>query len=138
MTTSQKKNLILGLIAAAAGAFAIYRLSTFESSAKLPSDYTVQGVCLACKAEAGLTQSVRERPPFECSSCKSKSVFPWFYCPQCKKRFVPPPEKRRDGSIGLPIVPSCPSCKATNAGNFDVLDPEQEGAPAMPVPSMPK
>ena len=134
----KKKNLIMGAIIVVAGAIAIYQF--FGSSAKpeFPTDYTVQGVCLACRAESPLTQGIRVRPPFDCPKCSVKAVCPWYYCPTCKKRFVPPPEKGSDGVLRMPIVPSCPGCKGTNSAGYDPSDPEQTPGGDFDLPALPK
>lgn len=132
------KNMILGGVIVLVGGFAIYRLVGSSPKPDFPSEYTIQGVCLLCKAETPLTQRIRERPPFECSKCDGNSVFPWHYCPNCRKRFVPPPEKGGDGVLRLPIVPTCPGCKGANATGFDPNDPEQKPEGDFPLPALPK
>lgn len=135
---SNKKNLILGAIIVLAGGFAVFRLIGGSSKPDFPHEYTIQGVCLNCKAESPLTQQIRERPPFVCAKCGVKGVVPWYYCPNCKKRFVPTPEKGADGVIRMPIVPTCPGCHKTNGGAFDPSDPEQKPTGDLPLPALPK
>lgn len=132
------KNLILGAVLLAVGGVAIYRFLGSSAKPSFPSEYTIQGVCLACNAETPLTQRIRERPPFACSKCNAKAVFPWHYCPKCRKRFVPPPAKGGDGVLRLPIVPTCPGCNGTNATGFDPNDPEQTPVGDFALPALPK
>lgn len=137
MKPAVKNGILIGIVVVAGG-FAAYRLYDTSSGPSVPKDYTVQGVCLSCRAEAELTQSIRERPPFACKSCNAKSVFPWFYCPTCKKRFVPTPSKIAEGIVRLPVVPTCPGCGGNKGMSLNPTDPEQKPAGDLPLPAMPK
>jgi hypothetical protein len=138
MESGKKRTVILLSVAGVLLAVAAYRLFTgSRATAVLPSQYTVEGVCLACKGESRATQSVRERPPLECEKCKARALYFWFYCPDCGKQFVPELERRSEGPPALPIVIRCPGCKSARGTQYEPNDPEQKPTGKLGLPKWP-
>lgn len=82
---------------------------------KYPRQLTVDGVCLACKQEVkARIKAVSDFAPYDCPNCKEMAVYPWFYCDNCRKRFVPEliPGAGHDGKPALPAAPKCSGCRS--------------------------
>ena len=138
MGSSAKRNAVLIGIAAALIGLAAYRfVSAPGTKPDYPKRYTVQGVCLACKLDSEATQNVSERPPLECPKCRQRALFFWFYCPDCKKQFVPDLQRRADGTPGLPVVITCPGCRSAHGAQYEPKDPEQKPVGKLPLPKWP-
>lgn len=135
--TKQQKNVALGgvavLLLAAAG-FRFYRVATSES---VPAQIEANAVCLACQQEVAIQAGLADRPPWKCPRCGQQAVFPWMYCAHCRVRFVPQPERKPDGSWGLPVVPVCPKCGGAEVGSYlgEAMDQVPEGD--LPLPPWP-
>jgi hypothetical protein len=131
------KKIVLLVVALGAFGIAGYMMFRQTGQAQLPTEYRISGVCLACKQEATATSKLSERPPFECQKCRKAAVFPWFYCGQCNKRFVPNLERRGGGPAHLPVVPACPKCGSTSTGAYFPDDPDVKPAGDLPLPTWP-
>lgn len=131
------KNLVLTAVSVVLLGFAGFMFLRSSSKAELPTEYRIEGICLACKKPADKTQKLSARPPFECPACKQVSVYPWSFCRQCKNRFVPDLQRGGDGPPRLPVVPVCVLCKSTNCGAYDSLDPECKPVGDAPLPKWP-
>lgn len=138
MSAGAKRNAILISVVVVVGGVAAYRfIAAPGSKPDYPKQYTVQGVCLACKQESEATQGVTERPPLECSKCRQRALFYWFYCPDCKKQFVPELQRRTDGPAGLPVVITCPGCRSARGEQYEPKDPDQKPVGKLPLPKWP-
>lgn len=108
--------------------------------AKYPTKVYGKGVCLETKAEIDYVREQGQYPPFVNPATGRRTVYPWWYCPACNKRFVPALIPARDG--GPPRMqqpPSCPLCGSGSVGGWYPADPDQ-ASPAgdAPLPEMPK
>jgi hypothetical protein len=119
------KNLILvGLsvvIFATAGAIGFWATRGKPRFAEL---YLINGVCLSCLWDGEASYKANEGQPAVCPSCNKRAVYEWYYCQDCRKRFVP----ALDRSTNPPTVPPfspCPGCYCTNVGAWDPRFPEQ-------------
>lgn len=137
MKSSVTRNLVLGGIAAACIAIAAWRFFQERNAGALPSEYTVKAVCMTCRAEVECTQTLRTRPPLPCPKCSAKTAVPWFYCPDCKKRYVPRFVKGEDGVVRMPIVPACSGCGSARGQPYEPNDPEHKPTGDVPPPALP-
>lgn len=131
------RNSVLIVFAAAAGGFALWRLLGTQSAPEYPTHYNMQGVCLACKAKVGANPKIVDRPPYVCEKCGKQAVYPWYFCPKCKHRFVPALEKRGEGPPVLPMIPTCPKCRGNGGSPWIEADPEQQTDVEYPLPAWP-
>ena len=136
MKKEVKNALMAAVIVLAIGVVALrmFRGGGGGGPAPLPTDYTIEGVCMACKAQARLTQNLRERPPFECATCKKAAVYPWMYCPDCRYRFIPNLEKSENGPPRFPVVPACTHCGKARGTGYDSRDTDQKPVGDAPLP----
>lgn len=79
----------------------------------------MHGVCLRTGNEFTLTVPVSERAPYENPDTGERTVYSWWYCYDCKHRFVPPPVASRDGGLTAPTMPACPECGSMSTGAYD-------------------
>jgi predicted RNA-binding Zn-ribbon protein involved in translation (DUF1610 family) len=137
-----QRNLALGGLAVVLLAAAVYLyFSRSRVGAELPTQARVQGVCLACERSVEITHAVNEIAPFRCPECGEQAVYPWKYCYQCNKRFVPNPVRYPgEEHPRLPSIPVCPLCGGSRTGGYNPNNPRQapEGddapLPAWPIP----
>ena len=135
MSTGQR-NLLLGGIAIAALAVSVVLFARGRSAGALPNQYSIRGICLACQKESQSTHGLTEEPPFVCPHCGKQAVYPWFYCFECQKRFVPDLARPGPGQpLRFPSWPSCPcpNCRSSRVGQFDpALQPTPLGDAPLP------
>lgn len=138
MGDSARRNIVLGGSVIVLFALAAYLyFSRAGAQAELPQEYTIDGVCLACQQEARITASFDEPAPSACPHCGERAVYPWMYCFDCKKRFIPNLEQRGSGPPRYPIVPSCRACGSRNVGQYVPEDPLQKPIGDAPLPEWP-
>jgi hypothetical protein len=131
---------VLGAAAVVMLAIAAYLFATHRSSeAQYPSHYTVQTVCLATGEEFPVTSKVTEREPYANPKTGRRTLFPWYFCYNCKYRFVPTPIPSAGGEPPrLPMVPTCPHCGNQGGSSWDPSDPAQaHPAGTAPLPKVP-
>ena len=106
----------------------------------LPTEVTAQCVCLETKQEFSLNYGLRDRPPLENPDTGRRTVFPWWYCQKCNKRFVPNLIPGRGGGPPrTPPIPSCPLCGSNRVGVWNPRNPESaEPDGDAPLPELPK
>lgn len=115
MSDTTRKWAALGIAVVAITLATILFLRNASDHRKYPQELTVDGVCLNCKQEVkARVQATSDFAPYDCPSCKDTSVYPWFYCDNCRKRFVPEliPGAGKNGKPALPIAPKCTACKS--------------------------
>jgi hypothetical protein len=133
--TAAKKNLLLGVgvavLLAAAGVLFFTRGG--NAQAKYPTGYVVQGVDLETKADVTIHATNKESAPFVNPSTGKRTVYPWYFCEECKLRFVPAlVASKTGGPPKLPMIPACPKCGHSGTP-WSPEDPEQ-ATPAGDVP----
>lgn len=132
------RNAAIATLSLAVLGYAGLRLSgVLDRQRPLPRAYSAAAVCLACKSEAFITVDFRSPPPLVCPRCGATAVFPWMYCPACKHRFVPAPEKDEQGVLRRPVVPLCPVCGGAGGTPLDPNDESQVVERDAPLPSVP-
>lgn len=116
--SGQTRNLLLGglavTITGAAGYF--FFSNRGSSGAVSATTYEFRGACLACKQPVQTTQHFDENFPLKCPKCGQAAVYPWYYCYQCKKRFVPELDRSGSGPPRVPMGPRCTACGSDNVG----------------------
>lgn len=122
----KQRNILLGAISVVAlvAAGAVF-LGGFGRPPKLPATFTIKGVCLACQEEVEAQHAQDEHAPLICPQCSEFAVYPWLYCFDCSKRFVPALVRPDDG--GPLRVPSFPVCPACGAQHFAAYIPDMPG-----------
>jgi DNA-directed RNA polymerase subunit RPC12/RpoP len=134
-----KRNLIFGIVAVALLGFAGYRLfSTTRNPIRLPEDITTYGVCLACGQDAIVGHKLRANAPFECQRCGEMAVYPWYYCYDCMRRFVPPlgRDNPNEPAHVLPM-PRCTACGCRAVAPYDPERPDQAPVEDVEPPEWP-
>jgi hypothetical protein len=135
------KNLLLGAAAVVMLALAVYIYRTRPpADAQYPTECTVSTVCLETKEEVSVTSKMTERAPFVNPKTGRRTLYPWYFCNNCKFRFVPTPIPSSDGEAPrLPIAPTCPHCGAQSACSWDQSSPSQaKPAGTAELPKVPK
>lgn len=110
------------------------------SGANLPAELTARCVCLETHQEFTLKYGVRDAPPLVNPNTGRRTVYPWWYCPECNKRFIPDlvPDPR-GGPPKPPPIPSCPLCGSNRVGTWDPAIPEQANPDGdAPLPELPQ
>jgi DNA-directed RNA polymerase subunit RPC12/RpoP len=130
-----KRNMLLGGVAAILLAFAGYRVF-FGATGKpeLPDMYTSYGICLACGQEATVVHSKDQREPFHCEACGHDAVYSWWFCDDCRYRFIPE-LIRRPGEPPRPTpFPVCTHCNCKGVAGWDPENPNMvpEGQAKLP------
>jgi hypothetical protein len=123
-----QRNVLLGIISVAAISVAAYMFTSQRAGSQPGSTQaTTHGVCLACEQESVVQHALGEYAPFACSQCDELAVYPWFYCYECQKRFVPALHRPKPGEpLRLPMSARCPSCGGGDVGLYDPMLPTQE------------
>jgi hypothetical protein len=106
----------VGLIVLAVVVFGVAGYFVWPSKGKtgVESGTAVDGVCLACKAESVSQHKLGEAMPYTCPKCSQAAVYPWYFCFDCKHKFVPMLERGADGRAPrIPTSPICPLCHKT-------------------------
>jgi hypothetical protein len=133
----KRKFVLLGLAAVIlAAAVVLYIVRMPRPELEIGTSYTVLGVCLETKKEFEVEASFREVAPFKNPETGRATVYTWWFCNQCKYRFVPAPQAAPPHR--LPIAASCPHCQSGNTCSWGKGMPEMD-APAgdCPLPPMP-
>ena len=130
------KSAVLGGVALVVLGGAAYLFFKPRAAVSFPTRYTIEGVCLACHAQDRVDAKLTDPPPHRCSKCGQSAIFGWYYCQDCKKRFVPNPVKSAD-RISLPVIPSCGGCGSQRVSQYASDDPEQTPAGDAPLPKWP-
>jgi hypothetical protein len=119
-----KRNTWLGIIAAILIAFAGYRLF-FGASQRvdLPDTFTGHGVCLACEEESLIVYQKGEREPFPCEACGQRSVYAWWFCDDCRHRFVPELVRQPDEPPRPTPFPYCTRCGCRGVAGWEPDNP---------------
>jgi Zn ribbon nucleic-acid-binding protein len=136
----QKKQLVLVLVAL--GAFGIAAYLVFGRSAstvQIGKNFTEAGVCLSCKAEGQVSYPREEPAPHRCPKCGEQAFYPYYFCNDCKYRFVPPLVAGPAGTPpGLPLGAVCPRCQSSSVGPWFADQPGYEPEGTMPLPKWPQ
>ena len=122
----------IALLGFGGAGFVAYR--NFAGAGALPATLEGKGVCIACKQEVTAKHSALEPEPLKCPACGEKSVFKWWYCSDCHRRFVPKPELGEGGIVMLPMRPRCSGCSCESVTYFieDFVDQSPIGDVELP------
>lgn len=116
-----QRNVLLGGIAIAAIAVAVI-IFTRTGPAARPESFAFNGVCLSCQKDVKQVVPLNEYAPFTCPHCATQAVYPWFYCNECNRRFVP--DLVRPDPAGPWRIPQGIACRACGSGNVGSWDPD--------------
>ncbi|MGD8451211.1 MAG: hypothetical protein PVJ57_05280 [Phycisphaerae bacterium] len=131
----KQRNVVLGSIAVIALLVALYMFFGFGSGRQRPDTYTIQGLCLGCQQEVKLSFAAGEREPYECPQCRQMAVYPWLYCYECQKLFIPNLVRGADGEpLRYPGHPACPACRTQHVGSYVPELPTQKPTGKLPPP----
>ncbi len=112
---AQQRNALMGGLAIIAIAAAAVVFFTFRGGReKISEQFTGNGVCLACQWDGEFSYARDDRAPYVCPDCGDQAVYLWYYCNDCKHRFVP----ELDRSTVPPRIPIGVTC--TNCGGRHV------------------
>ena len=137
MSTGSRQLLLLGIVIVAFGG-AGYSIFGRKSGPSVAKEFTETGVCLSCKAEGEVTYPRAEVAPHRCPKCDAQAFYPFYFCFECKKRFVPALVQRQAGEpLRLPLGVACTSCGGSNVSPFLPNQPEYEPAGDAPLPKWP-
>ncbi len=120
MSTGQRRGLLMvvAVVALVVAGFLLVRNA--GGPPKLPESVLVEGVCLSCKKAHSGTHALTEHEPYECGGCKTRAVYPWYYCYDCQRRFVPTLMRPNPGqAMRLPVSVTCPGCQSGNTTPFE-------------------
>lgn len=132
----KQRNVLLGTVAVVAVLVALYMFFGFGSGRTRPDTYAIQGVCLACQQEMEFSYAAGEREPFKCSGCGEMALYPWMYCYDCRKLFVPNLVRAGDGEpLRFPGHPSCPACRTQHVGTYVPKMPTQKPDGKLTLPT---
>ncbi len=135
----QKRNVAIAVVAVVIIAFAGYRVLTARSGGamKFPDEFTAAGICLNCKQETTITFHPGEKPPYHCEGCGEDAVYPWWFCNDCKYRFIPE-LIRKPGQPPRPTpYPVCTHCGCADVSGWDPDNPYQVPQGDAPLPKWP-
>lgn len=140
MSPTARKVLYVALIIAGFGttAFVLVRRNP-EQLAVNAEQYTLYGVCLSCREEGELRVPRDEDAPHTCGKCQQKAVYPWWFCYDCNRRFVPALFEREPG--GPPRVPPAVACTGCQSQNVTPYLPQAQLEPPVgdvPLPPWPQ
>lgn len=117
--SSNSRNLIAGAAIVGLGALAAYfSIYGFGPRTTVATQFKTHGVCLACKTDADVTADATATPPLKCPKCGEAAVYPWFYCNDCGKQFVPKLTANPGGPPQMPTWPTCPACGKSSVGQY--------------------
>jgi DNA-directed RNA polymerase subunit RPC12/RpoP len=138
MAASQR-NLILGVIIVIGfGAAAYSFVFRGRRDATAATQFTEAGVCLSCKTEGEVTYPRQEAAPHKCPKCGTPAFYPWYFCFDCQKRFVPALVRRDPGGpLRLPLGIACTSCGGTNVSVFLPNQADYRPSGDAPLPKWP-
>ncbi|MFH1746588.1 MAG: hypothetical protein ABIG44_06020 [Planctomycetota bacterium] len=134
----KQKNLISVIVIVVALGVSGYLLTGYFNPSTLPSEYSSKGICLACQAEVTASHGAEEHAPFTCPQCGETAVYPWLYCYDCQKLFVPALVIPADGGPPrMPGHPVCSACGSPNYGSYVEGMPNQQPVGKAPLPNWP-
>ncbi len=137
MSKPQRQAVMVAVIVVGFGATA-YSLFGRKSGPTIASKFTEAGVCLSCQAEGVVTYPRGEPAPHRCPKCGTPAFYPWYYCYDCNKRFVPALVQREPGGpLRLPLGVACTSCGSGSVTPLLPNQPEYEDAETAPLPKWP-
>jgi hypothetical protein len=135
----QTKQLALGLVAL--GAFGVAAYLVFGRSnarVEIGEKFSEAGVCLSCKAEGQVSYPREEPAPHRCPKCSEHAFYPYYFCNDCKYRFVPALVAGPAGTPPhMPLGVACTHCQSGSAGPWFADQPGYEPAGTMPLPKWP-
>ncbi len=137
MAKSQRQLLFVVIIIVGFGgaAYGLFGRKAGPSSAK---QFTETGICLSCKTEAQVTYPRAEAAPHRCPKCGGQAFYPYYFCFDCKKRFVPALVQRQSGEpLRLPLGMACTSCGSASVSPFLPNQPDYESVGDAPLPKWP-
>jgi hypothetical protein len=135
MSASQRNGLLVGIAIVAVAIAGAMLFARGRATVTAPRQYSIHGICLACKAESESNHALAEYPPFVCQKCGKQAVYPWFYCQDCQKRFVPDLVRVTPGEpLRVPGWPSCPcsNCRSSRVAQFDPIFQQPLGDAPLP------
>lgn len=143
---SGTKNVVLGVVAVVIfGVAAFLYFYPWETAPELPKQFTVHGVCLDTQKEFTVTVPLGEAAPYPNPETGRRTVYPWYFCLECRHRFVSlPPSATAPAAVPttgpqrMPGMVVCPLCSSAATGAWQPLDPD-EAKPAgdAPLPPLP-
>ena len=135
----QKKQLVLGIVALLAFGIAGYLVFGRSSRVvEIAKNFTEYGVCLSCKAEGQVTYPREEIAPHRCPKCGQQAFYPYYYCNDCKYRFVPAlVNAGADSPPRIPLSIICTHCRSESTSPWFADDRAYEPAGTMPLPKWP-
>lgn len=134
------KNLILGAAAVVILGLALLLYLWRTPDKSQFTEFVAPGVDLETGQEVRVTYKLGERAPFLNPATGKRTVYPWYFCEDCQKRFVPELVPSPDGGPPrLPPIPTCPLCGGSRAGVWmpDYPDHAQPKGDA-PLPKLPQ
>jgi hypothetical protein len=136
LTNSQRNGVLVGVVIIALGIVGYLSFGSGRGAAGVPSQYVTSAVCLACQKETEVKHARGELAPWTCRFCGKNAVYPWFYCSNCKKRFVPNLTRPEPGGpLRTPTVPVCPACGSQNVGLYMPGLTDEKPAGDAPLPA---
>lgn len=134
------RNLVLGavVVLCLGGALLMFARGSSTGAPPTGDEFTCIGVCMACEFDGECTYARGEPAPHKCSKCGELAVYPWFYCSECRARFVPR-LGRGDTSEPprLPEVIRCPNCGHSGVMPYTPALHDAEGFTDLPLPEWP-
>ena len=139
MEQSNKK-VWLSVVAVVVLGFAGYRLFFRSTEAySYPDRFTGHGVCLACGQESTIEYPAMSQPPYECQGCGEKTVYLWWFCDDCRYRFIPDLVPGKPGEPPKPNpYPVCTHCRCMHITSWDPDNPYQAPEGDAPLPKWPQ
>jgi DNA-directed RNA polymerase subunit RPC12/RpoP len=132
------RQLVFGLIIVIGFGAAAYSLFGRRSGPTIAREFTETGICLSCKTEGEVTYPRGEVAPHRCPKCGAQAFYPYYFCFDCKKRFVPALVQRQPGEpLRLPLGIACTSCGSSNVSPFLPNEPDYEPVGDAPLPKWP-
>jgi hypothetical protein len=134
------KNIILGAAAVVILGLAVFLYFWRSPGPSQFNEFVTPAVDLETGQELRVTYKLGERAPFVNPATGKRTVYPWYFCQDCRKRFVPDLVPSADGGPPrLPAIPICPLCGGSRTGGWMREDPDQaEPAGDAPLPKLPK
>jgi hypothetical protein len=109
-----------------------------KSGAELPSVRRLHCVDLKTGGEYTIEAPMDRVAPFANPSTGELTLYPWYFCNDCKYRFVPAPVPSPNGPPKLPAIPSCPHCGSSNCGTWVPEIYESEKVADAELPKLPQ
>ena len=132
----QRRNLVLSIVAVVClvAALVVFLRTRGRGGNVFADEYMSPCVCLACQLECEIHHGPQDLVPFKCPNpdCGQVAAYPWYFCYDCKKRFVPQPLMREPGGPLRP--PENIRCTACGSGNVTQWGPWIEEQPVGDAP----